>query len=68
MESLGVYYRYVKMPRCEYVEHGLQYFSFSDQKHIAHLGDCSGAPARSQQATRGTRISATRLLIMVLTI
>ena len=58
MKSLGVYYRYVKMPQCWYVEYGLEYFSFYVQKHIAHLAACSGPPAGSRQVTR---ISETRL-------
>ena len=28
MKSLGVYYRYVKMPRCGCMEHGLEYITF----------------------------------------
>ena len=62
MKSLGVYYWYVKMPRCGYVEHGLEYFSFYVQKHIADLAACSGPPAGSWRAARGARISKTRLL------
>ena len=41
MKSLGVYYWYVEMLRCGYVEHGLEYFSFYVQKHLAHLADRS---------------------------
>ena len=44
MKSLGVYYWDVKMLRCGYVEHGLEYLSFYVQKHIAHLAACSGTP------------------------
>ena len=44
MKSLGVYYGYVKMPRCGYVEHGLENFSFCFQKHIAHLAACPKPP------------------------
>ena len=55
MESLGVYYWYVKMLRCGYVEHGLEYFSFYLQKHIVHLAACSGP----RRAARGARISET---------
>ena len=62
MKSLGIYYRYVKMPLCGYKEHGLEYFSFYVQKHIAHLAACSGTPAGSRRAARGARISRTRLL------
>ena len=62
MKCLEVYYWYVKMPRCGYVEHGLEYLSFYVQKYIAYLTACSGSPAGSQRATRGTRISKTRLL------
>ena len=43
------------MPRCGYVEHGLEYFSFYLQKHIAHMA------AGSRRAARGARISETRL-------
>ena len=42
MKSLGVYYWYVKMPRCGCVEHGLQYITFYAQQHIAHLAACTG--------------------------
>ena len=62
MKSLGVYNWYVKMPRCRCVEHGLEYFSFYVQKHIAHLAACSQPPAGLRRAARGTRISETRLL------
>ena len=34
MKSIGVYYWYVKMSRCGYVEHGLDYFSFHVKKNI----------------------------------
>ena len=61
MKSLGEYYRYVKMPRCGYVEHGLEYFSFYVQKQKAHLAACSGTPAGLRRAARGTSISETRL-------
>ena len=59
MVSLGVFYWYVKMPRCEYVEHGLEYFKFYVQKHIAHMAVCSGPPSGSRWAAR---ISESRLL------
>ena len=49
------------MPQCRCVEHGLEYFSFYVQKHIAHLPACSGPPAGSRWAVRGTRISETHL-------
>ena len=62
MKSLGVYYWYIKMAQCGYVEHGLEYFPFYVQKHIAHLAACSGPPAGSRRATRGAHISETRLL------
>ena len=61
MKSLGVYYWYVKMPWCGCVEHGLEYFSFYVQKHIADLAVCSGRPASSLGASRGARINETRL-------
>ena len=44
MKSLGVYYWYVKKPRCRYVEYGLEHFSYYVQKHIAHLAACYGPP------------------------
>ena len=44
MKSLGIYYRYVKMPQCGCVEPGLEYIMFYVQKHIAHLVACSGSP------------------------
>ena len=50
------------MPQCGYVEHGLENFSFYDQKHMAHLAACSGPPADSRRVARGARISETRLL------
>ena len=61
MKSLGVYYLYVKMPRCGCVEHGLEQFSFYVQKYLAHMAACSGPPAGSRRAARGDRISETRL-------
>ena len=36
-EIPGVYYWYLKMPRCGCVENGLEYIAFHVQKHIAHL-------------------------------
>ena len=42
MKSLGVYYWYVKVPRCRCVEHGFEYITFYVQKHIANLAACSG--------------------------
>ena len=44
MMSLTVYYFYVKMPRCRWVEHGLEYITFYVQKYIAHSLACSGPP------------------------
>ena len=62
LKSLGVYYWYVKMARCGYVGHGLEYLSFYVQKHIVHMVACSAPPAGSRRAARGARISETRLL------
>ena len=42
MKSLGLYYWYVKMPRCGCVHHGLEYITFCVQKYITHLVACSG--------------------------
>ena len=53
------HYWYVKMPRCGYVEHGLEHFSFYVQKHTAHLAACYGPPAGLRWAARGARISET---------
>ena len=61
MKSLGVYYWYVKIPRCGYVEHGLEYFTFYVQKHIAHSAACSGPPAGLRRDARDAHISETRL-------
>ena len=61
MKSLGIYYWYVKMPRCGCLEHGLEYLSFYVQKHIADLAACSGPPTGFWRAARGTRISETCL-------
>ena len=33
----GLYYWYVKIPQCGYVQHGLQYITFYVQKHIATM-------------------------------
>ena len=44
------------------MEHGLEYFSFYDLKHIAHLAACSGHPAGSRRVARGAHISVTCLL------
>ena len=41
------------MPQCGCVEHGLEYFSFYVQKHIAHLAACSGLPTGSQWTAKG---------------
>ena len=62
MKSLGVYYWYVKMPLCAYMELGLKYFSYYVQKYMAHLAACSGHPAGSRWAASGARMSETRLL------
>ena len=43
---------------CEYVEHGLEYFSLYVQKHIAHLAACSG----SQRLATGTHSSENSLI------
>ena len=51
------------MTRCGYVEHGLEYFSFYVQKHIAHMAACSGPPAGLRLVARGTHISETRSLM-----
>ena len=42
MKSLGVYYWYVKMPRCGCVEHGLECITFYVKKYIAPLAVCYG--------------------------
>ena len=55
------------MPRCGYVKHRLEYFSFYVQKHVAHLVPCSGPPAGSRRTTRGARISETRLFLLLQT-
>ena len=62
MKSLWVCYWYVKMPQWRCVEHGLDYITFYVIKYIAPLAVCSGPPAGSQQAARGTCIYETRLL------
>ena len=62
MESLGVYYWYVKMPQSRCIEHELDYITFYVQKYIAHLAASSGSPAGSWQAARGARIYENRLL------
>ena len=36
MKSLGVYYCYVKISKCAYMKHGLEYIMFYVQNHIAH--------------------------------
>ena len=61
-KSLEVYYWYVKKPRCGYVEHGLEYYSYYVKKHTAHMAACSGLPTGSRRAARRARISETRLL------
>ena len=67
MKSLRVYYWYVKMPRFGYVEHGLKYFLFYDQKHIAPLVACSGPHPGSRRVARSARISETRILLRFFT-
>ena len=49
------------MPRCGWVEHGLEYFSFYAQKHIACLTAYSAPPTRSRWTATGARISDTLL-------
>ena len=66
LKILGVYYWYIKMPRCGCVEHGLEYFSFYIQKHIAHLAACSGPHAGLRPAAGGARISEISLLICII--
>ena len=61
MTSLGVYYWYIKIPRCWCAEHGLEYITFYFQKYIEHLAPCSGPPVGSRRAARGTRICKNRL-------
>ena len=39
-KSLGVYYWYVKIPRCGYIEHGLKDVAFYVQKHIEPWAVC----------------------------
>ena len=41
MKYLGVYYRYVKMPRCGYLEHGLKY-NVLCSKPYSPVSACSG--------------------------
>ena len=43
-EIIGVYYWYVKIPQCLYVEHRLKYISFYDQIHKALLAICYNSP------------------------
>ena len=50
------------MRRCGYLEHGLEYFPFYIQKHIAHLAACSRPLAGSRRAFSGAHMSETRLL------
>ena len=61
MNSLGVYYRYVKMPRCGGVEHGLEYIKFYVQRHST-FGGLFVIPTGTRRAARGGRITETRLL------
>ena len=62
MKSLGVCYWYVKIPQCEYMEHGLEYITFYVQKHMAPLAVCSGSPVGLWRAARGARICVICLL------
>ena len=52
MNSLGVYYWYVKMLQCGCVEHGLECITFYVHKHIAHLAACSAIPDGLRWATK----------------
>ena len=61
MKSLGVCYRYVIMPRCVCVWHGLEYFTFYVQKRIARLVVCSASPL-VRDWPLGTLAIDTRLL------
>ena len=44
MKSLELYYWYINLPQCGYVEHGLKYITFYVQKHIAPLAICCNLP------------------------
>ena len=61
MKSLGVYYWYVKMPRCGCVDHGPDYIMYYVQKHIVYLAACSGPPL-VHDGPLGAPFSETRLL------
>ena len=43
-KCLGVCYRYAKIPRCGYVEHGLNDITFYVEKHIAPRTICYNHP------------------------
>ena len=40
MKFMGVYYWYVKIPQCRYIEHGLKDIAFYVQNHIALRAIC----------------------------
>ena len=63
MKCLGVYYWYVKMPRCGCVEHGLEYDTFYVKKYIKHLVACTGRPAGSRRTAKGARICENHLFL-----
>ena len=65
IKSLWVYYWYVKIPQCGYMEYGLKDVAFYVQKHIAPWEICYNTtpPPSSQHGARGTCICETHLLI-----
>ena len=57
MKSFGVYYWYVKMPRCGCVQHGSEYITFYVQ--YSTLDGLFWTPAGSRRAAMGVRICET---------
>ena len=56
MKSLGVYYWYVKIPQCGYMEHGLEYIMFYVKKTYGTFGGVFWSPAGLRQAARSACI------------
>ena len=62
MKSLGVCYWYVKVPRCECVEHWLEYNYVLCLKTYSTFGGLFWFSTGSRRAAKGTRICETPLL------
>ena len=58
-EFLGVFYWYVKIPRCGCVENDLKHIAFYVEKYIPLFDGLFWFPAGPRRAVRGARIRET---------